>query len=221
MEIVMTQETKEAPKRIVEPNIIPAGSYLARGTSMEVGAVGANETEVCRVVFTFEDGPAKGRTIEWFGWLNSDANSMRTAESLALCGYKNKDPGTIGRNMVQLVIEHEENVSEKNGNTYVKARVRYVNDPERGRMNFVPMPAAQKVSALDRLNGLVAEVHQKRPAGASPDKSSSFAFGANAPQGAGSPAQEPASAVAAPVNGGTPAAAPAATAPTATGKKMF
>jgi len=204
---VMPEESKEnsTPKRIVEPNIIPAGSYMARGASMEIGTVGQNETEVCRVVFTLEDGPAKGRTIEWLGWLNSDANSQRTAESLALTGYRNKDLSTVTRSVVQLVIEHEESVSEKNGNTYVKARVRYVNDPERGRMNFAPMPTAQKMSALDRLNGLVAEVHQKKPAGIAPDKgTTSFGFGANSPP---------------PAPGTTPEAAPAP--PAGSGKKMF
>ena|ERR1700722_7219568 len=134
-------------------NLIVEGSHMARGESLNERAAGTGN-KAAVVEFRIEDGPFKGRTIEWNGWLGEKTRE-RTAESLAICGYDGSDPKTISNNLVQLVIEHETNVSATNGKTYVNARVKWINDPNRSRAQFEPSDG----SALASLSGLVIEKH--------------------------------------------------------------
>lgn len=159
-------------------NLIAEGSVMARGTSLQERAAGTGNKGAV-VEFRLEDGPFKGRTIEWTGWLGENTRE-RTAESLAICGYDGSDPKTISKNLVQLVIEHETNVSEKNGKTYVNARVKWVNDPNRSRAQFEPSDG----SALASLRGLVLQKHEERAKAAPGAANGSFNYGANAPPAA-------------------------------------
>jgi hypothetical protein len=137
-------------------DLIPVGSYMARGTSLvERGSGTGNKGAV--VEFAITEGPQEGRTIEWTGWLGEKTRE-RTAESLAICGYDGTDPRTVSKNLVQIVIDHETNVSEKNGKTYVNARVKWVNDPARSRAQFEPTDG----QALAGLRGLVLQKHAER-----------------------------------------------------------
>jgi hypothetical protein len=137
-------------------NLIAEGSCMARGTTLNERAAGTGN-KAAVVEFRIEDGPFKGRVIEWQGWLGEKTRE-RTAESLAICGYDGSDPKTISKNLVQLIIEHETNESEKTGKTYTNARVKWVNDPNRSRAQFEPSDG----SALANLRGLVLEKHAER-----------------------------------------------------------
>ena len=140
-------------------NQIPDGSYMARGISIVTVKGGPpKETPGVTVVFAIQDeGPYKGRTIEWTGWL-SEATKERTAESLAICGFDGQDKKSISKDLVQIVIEEETYVKDKGTSeekVYKNARVKWVNDPSRARTQFTPMEPAEEQVAFQGLRGLV------------------------------------------------------------------
>lgn len=181
---------------------IANGSYMARGVSIEAVKADGTGTKGVTVVFSIlDEGPYKGRLIEWTGWL-TDNTKVRTAESLALCGFDGTNPKTIGKDIVQIVIEEETYVKDKGlstEKTYKNAKVRWVNDPSRGRTQFTPLAPAEKQAAFDGLRGLILDqtkvLNETRAkaaaAGGAPSGNGSganFDFGANAPAGVPAPA---------------------------------
>jgi hypothetical protein len=174
-------------------NQIADGSYMARGVSMELIKGGPpKETPGVTVSFAIlDEGPYKGRIIEWTGWL-SEMTKERTAESLAICGFDGQDKKTISKDLVQIVVEEETYVKDQgtpNEKTYRNAKVKWVNDPSRGRTQFVPMDQPAQQAAMQGLRGLVLaqralvlDARAKAAAGApaAAGSGSSFAFGANA-----------------------------------------
>jgi hypothetical protein len=181
---------------------IADGSYMARGISIEAVKSENTGTKGVTVTFTILDkGPYENQMIDWTGWL-SDATKERTAESLALCGFDGVDPKTIGKDIVQIVIEEEEYVKDKGLPTekvYKSSKVRWVNDPSRGRTQFTPMAPAEKQEAFAGLRGLILDqskiIAEKRAKAAKENGSkpaNSFDFGANAqPPAAPAAATEP------------------------------
>lgn len=172
-------------------HLISEGSYMARGASLTLINSSNKGTPGATVVFTIaDDGPFKGKLIEWTGWL-TDKTADRTAESLEFCGYDGTDLKSISKNLVQIVIEHE-SYAKKDEETgaekvYVSAKVRWVNDPGRARTQFKPMDEIHKNEAMATLRGLVLAKKQMREQSAAAGdhgSGSSFNFGANAPQGA-------------------------------------
>ncbi len=174
-------------------SLIAEGSYQARGVSMQAVKSQHKGTQGVTVTFVIlDEGPAKNRMVEWTGWL-SENTEARTAESLAICGYDGTNPETVKTNLVQLVIEHEPYTNPTTGKTYTNHKVRWVNDINRGRTQHAPMEGAERMSAMDRLKGLVlsekqklaqeAAKRQQQPAGAD----GSFEYGANAPAPQGPP----------------------------------
>jgi hypothetical protein len=169
-------------------HLISEGSYMARGTSLALINSTNKNTPGATVVFAIADeGPFKGKLIEWTGWL-TEKTADRTAESLEFCGFDGKDEKTISKNLVQIVIEHETyaKTDEENGTekVYVSAKVRWVNDPGRARTQFKPMDDVQKNEAMATLRGLVLAKKQAREqsiAAGAQGSGSSFDFGANAP----------------------------------------
>lgn len=178
---------------------IANGSYMARGVSIEAMKSGGGTPGVTVVFTILDDGPYKNRMIEWNGW-TTDACRVRTAESLALCGFDGKDPKTISRDAVQIVIEEETYVKDPGlptEKTYKNAKVKWVNDPSKGRTQFTPMAPAEAQAAFDGLRGLILDqkkvIAENRAkanaaaAGAGNGSGANFDFGTNAPAGGGSP----------------------------------
>jgi hypothetical protein len=173
---------------------------MARGVSIEAVKSSTGTPGITVVFNILDEGPYKGRMIEFTGWTNDNCK-VRTAESLALCGFDGRDPKTIGKNVVQIVIEEETYVKDPGlptEKTYKNARVKWVNDPSRGRTQFTPMAPAEKQAAFDGLRGLIldqtkviAENRAKAAAAAGPAGNGSganFDFGANASPAAPAPA---------------------------------
>jgi hypothetical protein len=176
--------------------MIAEGLYKARGTSLSVGKSGTKGTLGATVVFSItQDGPQKGQLIDWTGWL-TEAAKGRTGESLVLCGYDGTDPATIGKNEVLLVVAHEDytpdaTATNPNPVAQKRAKVQWVNDPNRGGAGMVPLDAAEQAQVMQDLRGLVFAKREEmaKKAAASGD-GTSFNFGANGQQGAPPPAQQ-------------------------------
>ncbi len=186
---------------------IADGSYLARGISIEAVKSGTGTPGVTLTFKILDEGPYKDQMIEWTGWTNDNCK-VRTAESLALCGFNGIDPTTISKDVVQIVVEEETYVKDQGlptEKTYKNPRVRWVNDPGRGRTQFTVVSTAEKQEMFAGLRGLLldqakviadnrAKAAAANPAGSGP----SFDFGANAggANNAPPPPQAPAAAAA-------------------------
>jgi hypothetical protein len=165
-------------------NIISQGSHMARGIKIQDIIA---KTGTPGVVVTFrilDEGPFQNWEIDWRGW-TSPGMKERTVESLEICGYDGENDATISTNVVQIVIHHEQWKNETTGASGVKAEVRWVNDPNRGRMKYTAMDPAQKAQQRMSLRGeLLArkEARAKGLAAVGGEKAPSFDFGANAPE---------------------------------------
>jgi len=173
------------------------GSYMARGINIEAMKSEKTGNKGVTVTFTIvDDGPCKDGMIDWNGWLGENTR-VRTAESLALCGFDGVDPKTISKNIVQIVVESEEYIKDAGTPTekrYMTPKVRWVNDPSGSRTSFTPLDAAEKQEAFAGLRGLIldqskiiAEKRAKAAADAAANgtakPANSFDFGANAQPG--------------------------------------
>jgi hypothetical protein len=158
--------------------LIPEGAYKARATSMSWGESSNKHTPGVTVVFSLTDGLYKGKMFEWTGWM-SPATSERTAESLAICGYDGEDDRTIALNEVELIIENESFTTSK-GETRVRNRVQWVNDPGRSRSAFMnPVDEVKKTQFKDSMRGLILAQREARAKKGTP-QNESFNYGANA-----------------------------------------
>lgn len=119
--------------------MIPKGTYSAKATKGEFGTSKKKGTDFVRVVFQITDGPETGGMVSWDGWF-TDKASARTIESLRFCGcsFPNNDITNlsgIDTQTVHIVVEHETFTPEQGQNAGVeqtRARVAFVNDPNRG-----------------------------------------------------------------------------------------
>lgn len=167
--------------------IISEGSYLAKAIGI-TGIKAKTGTQGIQIAFKLiDDGPFKDREIDWVGWM-SDSTRERTAESLATAGVTIDERGKASispSHVVQLVIEHEEWTNEETGKSGVVAKVRWVNDANRGRTQFSPMEGAQQDQAMLSLRGLLMSQYEAKAKATPPAaKESSFDFGANVPPAA-------------------------------------
>jgi len=128
--------------------VISQGNYAGRGTVLELIKSPEKGTPGCRVVMQILDGPDKGQTIEWIGWL-SDRTSEKTTAALALMGYDGSDERSVSKRDVVLAIEHEE-YTRANGESASRARVAWINDPSGGG-RLVPMSSTEIAGTKDRL----------------------------------------------------------------------
>jgi hypothetical protein len=141
--------------------MIAEGTYTARAVSAMLSKSPTKGTPCVVVTLRIEQpGPHKGELIDWIGWL-SEATRARTAESLALMGFDGSDLETVQRNDVAIVVEHETFTTES-GATRTAARVKWINDPKRGRTAFAPLdPSAQK-AMLSEIRGLVLAAREQQ-----------------------------------------------------------
>ncbi len=170
--------------------MIPEGMYKARGLSISTGKSKDKGTLGVTVVFSItQEGEQKGQMIEWTGWL-TDKSKARTAESLVLCGFDGADPETVKKKEVLLVVEHEDvpaDPNNPNAPARKRARVSWVNDPNRGGMGMVALDGAEQAQVMADLRGLVfAKREEMNKKAASTGDAGSFNYGANG-SGAGAP----------------------------------
>lgn len=119
--------------------MIPKGTYNAKATKADFGTSKKKQTDYVRVQFQVTDGPEAGQLVSWDGYF-TEKTSARTIESLRFCGctFPNSnitDLAGIDTQTVHIVVEHESFTPEQGENAgveQVRARVAWVNDPNRG-----------------------------------------------------------------------------------------
>jgi hypothetical protein len=163
-------------------DMIAEQTVLAQGLTLIFGKAGNEKGTPCaQVACSLLEGPDKGQTIEYVGWI-TEATEARTAESLALFGYDGENATTITRNKVALVIEHEDYTTNA-GASKKRARVKWVNDPARAGAKFDALEPAMEIQLKSRLKGLMLAQAAAKPA--KPADADKFDFGANQKPAAG------------------------------------
>jgi hypothetical protein len=146
-----------------------AGNYKSHALSICMVESSKQKTPGVTVALSIdEEGPYKGETIEWTGWLTA-ATKARTAESLSLVGCSDEDlmrvqtgEGAVPVSDPQVVIavcEDEEWTTDK-GEKRSTVRVRWINDPSRGGAAFAEMKPETKNKFGEELRGLLL-AHKK------------------------------------------------------------
>lgn len=162
--------------------MIPEGIYQARGLSLLAAESSKSKTPVMVINFRIEtEGTSKGAMIEYDGYL-TPGTQARTIESLYACGWDGENASTISTNLVNIVIEHEDQVDKDNKPTGRKvARVRWVNDLERGGGRYAAVDAGRAQQMMQEAKGLLLQHKASLPT--KPQGSgTSFEHGANAGQ---------------------------------------
>src|SRR6266496_3126842 len=89
---------------------VVAGNHKAHAiTVCMIESSKKNTPGVTAVLSVDEDGPMKGATIEWTGWL-TDATKARTAESLSLLGCVDEDLLRISQSEEPVPIKNPQGV---------------------------------------------------------------------------------------------------------------
>ena len=143
-------------------SLIAAGKFRSKAVGpVSFGKSSKKETPGVTVKIQLLAGPNAGSTLDWAGWLG-DATAERTSESLSLMGYDGDDPHSVVNGPeFDAVIEHED-YPAANGQTFQRARVQWINDPNGGSAGFVPMGATEVQSAKERLRIAAAAVKAKK-----------------------------------------------------------
>jgi len=114
------------------------------------------------------EGPNKGQSIEWIGWL-SEKTVARTGESLEIMGYDGSDPETVTKNTFQGVTELEDYTNTA-GETKQRPRLQWIN----GASRMVAMNAAEVAGAKDRLKSALMALKAKAGKPATPEDEPRF-----------------------------------------------
>ena len=139
--------------------MIKTGSFAAKAASpLEFIKSPEKGTPGVKVTIELKAGENNGERIEWIGWL-TDATTARTGESLTLMGYDGDDPASVTRKEFIAVVEHETYVN-KAGESKVRPRVAWVNDPSGGG-RLDPMSGAEVAGAKDRLKAALTAAKAK------------------------------------------------------------
>ena len=117
--------------------MLDKGYYMGMAVPVEDGGLTygyqlgstKNGAEYARVVLQVVEGPFKGETIEWDGWLTTQKAIDKTMEGLRLLGYDAHKGNIVDgqtqklTRRVSFTVEHEEYKGQ------VKAKVAWINDP--------------------------------------------------------------------------------------------
>jgi hypothetical protein len=146
--------------------MIATGTFKMRGCSdLETVKSSKKETEGVRVIVQLEEGPDKGSTIEWIGWLGPNSIE-RTSESLRIMGFDGEDKGSVKKNVFSGVLEKESyDRTTDSGETVTNEKVvlRWVNDPNAAGGRFLQTSPAESAGIMQRLKAaaLAAKNHAK------------------------------------------------------------
>jgi hypothetical protein len=157
--------------------IVPEGTYVARGKSAEMGVSAVKKTPFVRVAYCIDEGEWKGRFVRFDGYLTDDTKK-RTAEALSYSGCTFPDDNFedftgLGDKPCFIVVEHERftpDKGDKAGEEQTYARVAFVNQLG-GMREDLKMSDVQKKSFASSMKGLLMNMRGNRPAPpASPNK---------------------------------------------------
>jgi len=142
--------------------MLASGRYRARAIDSQLGYAETGTEQVAVTFEILEEGDSQGHSITWFGFL-TPAASENTIKSLLVCGWSGADLSDlsgIGKNDVELVVEHE----VYNGAR--RARVKWINRPGSGAFVMKhQMTDAQKKGLGQKMKGLVATLRKEEGAG--------------------------------------------------------
>lgn len=143
--------------------LIPAGTYRAKGIEAQLGFTSANKEQVA-ISFQLLTPGFENERAAYYGTFGEKSLEI-TIKALRACGWKGvdlSDLSGIDANEVNLVIEHEE-YPQGSGN--FSAKVKWVNDGAGGLLKNV-MGDAEKMSFAQRMRGAVAgiQIAPKAPA---------------------------------------------------------
>ena len=141
--------------------MIEQGTYVAKVVGVELGQASTGTPQVS-VKFEISDG----RTIWWRGYI-TDAAEEGTMNALMVLGWTPElvpfmeldNPALTFWKEASIVIEHE-----KDQKGELRARVRWVNDPEGGGSGAQPMVDADKARIGSRMAALYKKMAAKGPA---------------------------------------------------------
>lgn len=149
--------------------MLTEGSWKAKATSLVIKQASTGKKFV-DVLFRLEDGPDRGRAINWQGWLSPKAQK-RTIEALNAMGFDGEHLESC-KNEVIVVVGNEEYEAE-DGTKRVRARVQWVNDPNRSAGFGEELDKGELQETMKELRGLHADAKKPQAANAS------FKFGHN------------------------------------------
>lgn len=151
--------------------MLATGSYDAKGVSLSFGKSPEKGTPCVIVKLQLLEGPDKGATTEWVGWLTENTEA-RTGESLRLMGYDGVNDASVGANVFSAVIEHEP-YTKADGTPAERDRVAWVN--ARGAAGrFQQMSSAEVSGAKERLKAAMTALKAKSPVSAAADDDVKF-----------------------------------------------
>lgn len=145
--------------------IVTPGNYKARAVGpVSFEKSSQQETPAALVQLRLEDGPHKGSTLEWKGWLTDKAKA-RTVESLVLMGFDGDDPASVQKNEVIAVCDNEPyDYTNDQGErkTGTRARISFINDPNRS-VGFKPLDDAEREMIKGDIRAMVAAQKSAAP----------------------------------------------------------
>lgn len=148
--------------------MLTEGQFKASPIAIAVKRAGTG-TKFVAVTFRLEDGPDKGKSVDWQGWLSPKVQD-RTMQALNAMGFDGEHLASC-KNEVIVVLENEESTTE-DGKKHVRPRVRWVNDLNRSGGFGEELDKNELQEIMKELRGLHAD--SKKPV------STSFQFGHNA-----------------------------------------
>lgn len=150
--------------------MLTEGNFRAKPVMVSVKK-SSTEKKFVAVTFRLEDGPDRGKSVDWQGWLTPKAQE-RTVKSLVAMGFDGENLSSCKEEVI-VVLENEEYEDEE-GKKHVRARVKWVNDPNRTGGFGTDLDKTELQETMSELRGLHADA--KKPQGTS---NASFDFGHN------------------------------------------
>lgn len=126
------------------------GNFKAKATALSMKKASTGNKFVA-VTFRLVDGPDAGKTINWQGYLTKGTQE-RTIKALNAMGFDGEKLESCTREVL-VVIENEEYVTEA-GEKQIRARVKWVNDPNWSGGFGEELNKGEEASMMNELRGL-------------------------------------------------------------------
>lgn len=150
--------------------MLTEGNFRAKPVMVSVKKA-STEKKFVAVTFRLEDGPDRGKSVDWQGWLSPKAKE-RTVKALVAMGFDGENLSSCKEEVI-VVLENEEYEDEE-GKKHVRARVKWVNDPNRTGGFGTDLDKTELQETMSELKGLHADA--KKPVAGN---NASFDFGHN------------------------------------------
>jgi hypothetical protein len=136
-------------------NLIPEGTWLARGVMAELGFT-SNEHEQVGVLVSFapdQDVDVDGRQLTWYGQFTekSEPHTLKALRTFGWAGADLADLSGIDANEVEAVVVHEEDLQGE-----PRARIRFINPLGQGGVAMKSKMTEEQAKAFaERMRGRV------------------------------------------------------------------